>query len=333
MDENLKAEREWGLYMKKIAVLTSGGDAPGMNAAVRAVVRSGIYNEMKVMGVKQGYNGLINAQIEEMNLSSVADIIHRGGTILRTARSEEFMTEEGQRKALNVIKVLGIEGIVAIGGDGSIRGAKTLNELGIPTIGVPGTIDNDLAYTDYTIGFDTSVNTVVDAISKIRDTSTSHGRANIIEVMGRHCGDIALMAGLAGGAESIIVPEVGVDVDEVCNKLLKGRYRGKLHSIIILAEGAGSAIEMSKEIEEKTGIETRATILGHLQRGGSPTASDRILASKLGARAVELLLQDIGNRVVGVHGKNVIDMDIDEALSMKSNFDIETYELTKILSI
>ncbi|ABW18147.1 6-phosphofructokinase [Alkaliphilus oremlandii] len=319
--------------MKKIAVLTSGGDAPGMNAAVRAVVRSGIYNEMKVMGVKQGYNGLINAQIEEMNLSSVADIIHRGGTILRTARSEEFMTEEGQRKALNVIKVLGIEGIVAIGGDGSIRGAKTLNELGIPTIGVPGTIDNDLAYTDYTIGFDTSVNTVVDAISKIRDTSTSHGRANIIEVMGRHCGDIALMAGLAGGAESIIVPEVGVDVDEVCNKLLKGRYRGKLHSIIILAEGAGSAIEMSKEIEEKTGIETRATILGHLQRGGSPTASDRILASKLGARAVELLLQDIGNRVVGVHGKNVIDMDIDEALSMKSNFDIETYELTKILSI
>jgi len=333
VDENLKAEREWGLYMKKIAVLTSGGDAPGMNAAVRAVVRSGIYNEMKVMGVKQGYNGLINAQIEEMNLSSVADIIHRGGTILRTARSEEFMTEEGQRKALNVIKVLGIEGIVAIGGDGSIRGAKTLNELGIPTIGVPGTIDNDLAYTDYTIGFDTSVNTVVDAISKIRDTSTSHGRANIIEVMGRHCGDIALMAGLAGGAESIIVPEVGVDVDEVCNKLLKGRYRGKLHSIIILAEGAGSAIEMSKEIEEKTGIETRATILGHLQRGGSPTASDRILASKLGARAVELLLQDIGNRVVGVHGKNVIDMDIDEALNMKSNFDIETYELTKILSI
>lgn len=319
--------------MKKIAVLTSGGDAPGMNAAVRAVVRSGIYNEMKVMGVKQGYNGLINAQIEEMNLSSVADIIHRGGTILRTARSEEFMTEEGQRKALNVIKVLGIEGIIAIGGDGSIRGAKTLNELGIPTIGVPGTIDNDLAYTDYTIGFDTSVNTVVDAISKIRDTSTSHGRANIIEVMGRHCGDIALMAGLAGGAESIIVPEVGVNVDEVCNKLLKGRYRGKLHSIIILAEGAGSAIEMSKEIEEKTGIETRATILGHLQRGGSPTASDRILASKLGARAVELLLQDIGNRVVGVHGKNVIDMDMDEALNMKSNFDLETYELTKILSI
>ena len=263
----------------------------------------------------------------------MADIIHRGGTILRTARSEEFMTEEGQRKALNVIKVLGIEGIIVIGGDGSFKGARDLNKLGIPTIGVPGTIDNDLAYTDYTIGFDTSVNTVIDAISKIRDTSTSHGRANIIEVMGRHCGDIALMAGLAGGAESIIVPEVGLNVDQVCNKLLKGRYRGKLHSIIVLAEGAGGAIEVSKEIEEKTGIQTRATILGHLQRGGSPTAFDRILASKMGAKAVELLLQGIGNRVVGANGKHIIDMDISEALDMKSNFDMETYELAKILSI
>jgi 6-phosphofructokinase 1 len=321
------------MLMKKIAVLTSGGDAPGMNAAIRAVVRSGIYNGAKVMAIKQGFNGLINAQIEEMNLSSVADIIHRGGTILRTARSEEFLTEEGQRKAVNVIKVLGIEGIVVIGGDGSFKGAKRLNDLGIPTIGVPGTIDNDLGYTDYTIGFDTSINTVIDAISKIRDTSTSHGRANIIEVMGRNCGDIALMAGLAGGAESIIVPEVGCNVDHVCNKLLKGRYRGKLHSIIILAEGVGGAIEMSKEIEEKTGIETRATILGHLQRGGSPTAFDRILASKTGAKAVDLLLQGAKSRVVGVSGKNVIDMDIDEALSMKNNFDMDAYELAKILSI
>lgn len=319
--------------MKKIAVLTSGGDAPGMNAAIRAVVRSGIYNNVKVMAIKQGFNGLINANIEEMNLSSVADIIHRGGTILRTARSEEFRTEEGQRKALNVINVLGIEGIIVIGGDGSFKGAKKLNDLGIPTIGVPGTIDNDLGYTDYTIGFDTSINTVIDAISKIRDTSTSHGRANIIEVMGRHCGDIALMAGVAGGAESIIVPEVGISVDQVCNKLLKGRNRGKLHSIIILAEGVGGAVEMSKEIEDKTGIETRATILGHLQRGGSPTAADRILASKMGAKAVDLLLQGVGNRVVGVNGKKVIDMDIDEALSIKSNFDMETYELAKILSI
>jgi len=319
--------------MKKIAVLTSGGDAPGMNAAIRAVVRSGIYSDLKVMGIKQGFNGLINAQIEEMNLSSVADIIHRGGTILKTARSEEFLTEEGQKKAVNVIKVLGIEGIIVIGGDGSFKGAKKLNDLGIPTIGVPGTIDNDLGYTDYTIGFDTSINTVIDAISKIRDTSSSHSRANIIEVMGRDCGDIALMAGLAGGAESIIVPEVGLNMNEVCNKLLKGRYRGKLHSIIILAEGVGGAIEMSKEIEEKTGIETRATILGYLQRGGSPTAFDRILASKMGAKAVELLLQGDKNRVVGVSGKKIIDMDIDEALNIKNNLDMDAYELAKILSI
>lgn len=319
--------------MKKIAVLTSGGDAPGMNAAIRAVVRSGIYNCTKVMAIKQGFNGLINAQVEEMNLSSVADIIHRGGTILRTARSEEFLTEEGQKKALNVIKVLGIEGVIVIGGDGSLRGANDLNKLGVPTVGIPATIDNDMGYTDYSIGFDTSINTVIDAIGKIRDTSTSHGRANIIEVMGRKCGDIALLAGLAGGAESIIVPEVGFDVQQVCSKLLKGRNRGKLHSIIVLAEGVGGAVEMSKEIEEKTGIETRATILGHIQRGGSPTAFDRIIASKMGAKAVELLLGGATNRVLGIRGNDVINMEIGEALSIKHKFDMETYELAKILSI
>lgn len=319
--------------MKKIAVLTSGGDAPGMNAAIRAVVRNGIYNNLEVVGIKKGYDGLINANMEDMNLSSVADIIHRGGTILRTARSEEFRTEEGRKKALNVMKVLGIDGIIVIGGDGSFRGAKELNDMGIPAIGVPGTIDNDLGYTDYTIGFDTSINTVIDAISKIRDTSTSHGRANIIEVMGRNCGDIALHAGLAGGAESIIVPEAEINVDQVCNKLLKGRNRGKLHSIIILAEGAGNAIDMSNQIKERTGIETRATILGYIQRGGSPTAFDRILASKMGAKAVNLLINGSKNRVVGAKGKNIIDMDIDEALNIKNDFDVESYELTKILSI
>ncbi len=319
--------------MKKIAVLTSGGDAPGMNAAIRAVVRNGIYNNLEVVGIKKGYDGLINANMEEMNLSSVADIIHRGGTILRTARSEEFRTEEGRKKALNVMKVLGIDGIIVIGGDGSFRGAKELNTMGIPAIGVPGTIDNDLGYTDYTIGFDTSINTVIDAISKIRDTSTSHGRANIIEVMGRDCGDIALHAGLAGGAESIIVPEAEINVDQVCNKLLKGRNRGKLHSIIILAEGAGNAIDMSNQIKERTGIETRATILGYIQRGGSPTAFDRILASKMGAKAVNLLINGAKNRVVGAKGKNIIDMDIDEALNIKNDFDMESYELAKILSI
>ncbi len=319
--------------MKKIAVLTSGGDAPGMNAAIRAVVRSSIYNNAKILSVREGFNGLINAWIEEMNLSSVADIIHRGGTILRTTRSEEFQTKEGQKRVMNVINVFGIEGIIVIGGGGSIRGAEVLNSLGVPTIGIPGTIDNDLGYTDHTIGFDTSVNTVVDAISKIRDTSISHGRANIIEVMGRNCGDIALYAGLAGGAESIIIPEIDFDIDEVCSKLLRGRNRGKLHSIIILTEDVGDPIKISDEIKEKTGIETRATILGHIQRGGSPTAFDRILASKMGARAVKLLLEGVANKAVGVRGKNIIDMDLGEALSIKKTFDMDSYELANVLSI
>ncbi|MCK9267902.1 MAG: 6-phosphofructokinase [Alkaliphilus sp.] len=319
--------------MEKIAVLTSGGDAPGMNAAIRAVVRSGIYNSVRILSVKDGFTGLINAQIEEMNLSSVADIIHRGGTILKTTRCEEFKTKEGQRKAMNVIAVLGIDGIVVIGGGGSLEGAKVINSLGIPSIGVPGTIDNDLGYTDYTIGFDTSVNTVVDAISKIRETSISHGRANIIEVMGRDCGNIALYAGLASGAESIIIPEMEFSIDEVCRKLLRGRNRGKLHSIIILTEGVADPIKISSEIKEKTGIETRATILGHIQRGGSPTAFDRILASKMGARAVELLIRGAKNRTVGIQGNNIIDMDIDEALGIESIFDIDSYELANVLSI
>ncbi|KPU26944.1 6-phosphofructokinase [Caloranaerobacter sp. TR13] len=319
--------------MKTIGVLTSGGDAPGMNAAVRAVVRTAIYNGLKVMGVKQGYNGLISGNIEEMNLSSVADIIHRGGTFLRTARCEEFKTEEGRKKALTVLKVFGIEGLVVIGGDGSFQGAKKLSELGIPTIGIPGTIDNDLGYTDYTIGFDTAVNTVLDAISKIRDTSTSHGRAVIVEVMGRHCGDIALYAGLAGGAESVIVPEEGFNIDDVCKRLIQGRNRGKLHSIILLAEGVGKAYELGEEIQEKTGIETRVTVLGHIQRGGSPTAFDRILASKMGAKAVELLLEGKSGRVIGVKGNELFDMDIDEALALDKNFDKDMYNLTKILSI
>ena len=319
--------------MEKIAVLTSGGDAPGMNAAIRAVVRSCIYNNVRILSVKDGFTGLINAQIEEMNLSSVADIIHRGGTILKTTRCEEFKTKEGRRKAMNVITVLGIDGIVVIGGGGSIKGAKVINSLGIPSIGVPGTIDNDLGYTDYTIGFDTSVNTVVDAISNLRETSISHGRASIIEVMGRDCGNIALYAGLAGGAESIIIPEMEFSIDEVCRKLLRGRNRGKLHSIIILTEGVADPIRIGNEIKEKTGIETRATILGHIQRGGSPTAFDRILASKMGARAVELLIRGAKNRTVGIQGNNIVDMDIDEALNVENIFDVDSYELANVLSI
>lgn len=319
--------------MQRIGVLTSGGDSPGMNASVRAVVRTAIYHGYKIMAIKQGYNGLINGEIEEMNLSSVADIIHRGGTILRTARSDEFKTPQGFKKAINVLRVFGIDGVIVIGGDGSFKGAQKLSDAGIATVGVPGTIDNDLAYTDYTIGYDTAVNTVLDAISKIRDTSTSHGRANIIEVMGRHCGDIALASGLSGGAESIIVPEVGYDVDEVCRRLLQGKNRGKLHSIIILAEGVGDSIELGREIQEKTGIETRATILGHIQRGGSPTAFDRILASRLGARAVELLGEGSSGRVVGIKENKIVDYSIDEALSMEKKFNNELYELAKILSI
>lgn len=319
--------------MKTIGVLTSGGDAPGMNAAIRAVVRTSIFNGLKVMGIKKGYNGLINGNVEEMKLSSVADVIHRGGTLLKTARCEEFKTEEGITKAVNVLKVFKIDGLVIIGGDGSFRGAEKLSQMGIPAIGVPGTIDNDLGYTDYTIGFDTAVNTVIDAVGKIRDTSTSHGRANIIEVMGRHCGDIALHAGLAGGAESIIVPESPINDDEVCKRLLQGRNRGKLHSIIMLAEGVGNPYKLKKSIEDKTGIETKVTILGHIQRGGSPTALDRIIASKMGARAVELLIAGKSSRVVGVKGNDVIDMDITEALAVEKKFDFQMYELTKILSI
>ncbi len=319
--------------MKTIGVLTSGGDAPGMNAAIRAVVRTGIYNNMRIMGIKQGYNGLIDGNIYEMNLSSVADIIHRGGTMLRTARCDEFATDAGREKAMTVLKVFHIDGLVVIGGDGSLRGARELSKLGFPTIGIPGTIDNDLGYTDFTIGFDTAVNTVIDAISKIRDTSTSHGRANIVEVMGRHCGDIALYAGLAGGAESIIVPEEGSNVEEVCRRLIQGKNRGKLHSIILLAEGVGNAYELRDEIQKYTGIETRVTILGHLQRGGSPTASDRIIASKMGAKAVQLLMEGKSARALGVKGNQVFDIDIEEALSTNREFDTETYELTKILSI
>ena len=319
--------------MRTIGVLTSGGDAPGMNAALRAVVRTGIYNKTRILGIKQGYNGLINGNIEEMNLSSVADIIHRGGTILRTARCDEFPTENGIKKAINVIDIFNIDGLIVLGGDGSFRGAKLLSDKGIPTVGVPCTIDNDMGYTDYTIGFYTAVETVVDAISKIRDTSSSHGRANIVEVMGRRCGDIALYAGLAGGAESIIVPEEEVDVDEVCRKLIQSRNRGKLHSIIALAEGVGNAYEFAKEIEEKTGTETRVTILGHIQRGGTPTAFDRIIASKMGYRAVELLLEGTSRRAIGIKDNDIVDMDFEKALSAKKSFDKEMLNIASILSI
>ena len=303
--------------MKAIGILTSGGDAPGMNAAIRAVVRTAIYYGYKVYGIERGYAGLLEKDFIEMDLSSVGDIIQKGGTILKSSRCDEFRTEEGRAKAVKILEEFGVESLVVIGGDGSFTGANKLSQLGVHTIGIPGTIDNDLAYTDYTIGFDTATNTVIDAIGKLRDTSSSHDRVNIIEVMGRHCGDLALFAGIAGGAESIIVPEMNTSTEDIVKKLKTTQKRGKKHSIIVLAEGA----------------ENRITVLGHVQRGGSPSAFDRILASRLGNKAVELLIEGKSGRVVGIKDNKIIDMDIDEALSMKKTFDDDLYEMAKILSI
>lgn len=319
--------------MNKIGVLTSGGDAPGMNAAIRAVVRYGIYNNINIVGIHNGFRGLVNGDYTDMNLSSVADIIHRGGTVLGSARSKEFMEEEGLEKVLRNLKYLGIEGLVIIGGDGSFKGALKLEKAGVPTVSIPGTIDNDLAYTKYTLGFFTALTTVLESVEKIRDTSSSHNRTNVIQVMGRDCGDIALYAGLAGGAEMVIVPEIEYNIDEVCDKIMQGRTRGKKHSIIILAEGAGDAKDISERIEKKTGIITRYSVLGYTQRGGAPSAYDRLAGSQMGAKAVELLSASVRKRVLGVTEKGVFDMDLEEALSMEKVFDKETYELTKILSI
>lgn len=318
--------------MKTIGILSSGGDAPGMNAAIRAVVRTAIDKGIRVMGIQRGYSGLMNGEIYEMNRHSVSDIIQRGGTILRTARCEEFKTEEGRKKAVNVLKVFGIDGLVVIGGDGSFTGAKLLSKLGINTVGIPGTIDNDLAYTDYTIGFDTALNTVLDAVNKLRDTSTSHERVSIIEVMGRNCGDIALYTGISGGAESVILPEKKFDIDVLCKTILEGKLRGKMHNLIILAEGIGGAENIAKKVQEITGIESRATILGHIQRGGSPSSFDRMLASRMGARAVDILVEGKSSRVIGISGNNIIDVDIEEALSMKHEFNEELYNLASVLS-
>jgi len=321
--------------MKTIGILTSGGDAPGMNAAIRAVVRTGIYYGLKVKGIMRGYAGLVEDEVIDLNLSSVGDILQKGGTILRTARCEEFKKKEVRKKAYETLQKYGIEGLVVIGGDGSFRGAQLLSEeWNVNTIGIPGTIDNDIPCTDYTIGFDTACNTVIDAINKIRDTATSHERANIIEVMGRNAGYIALYAGLAGGAEMIILPEVEWSIDELCDKITYGIKRGKLHHIIVLAEGVMSAPELAKMIKERLPkLDLRYTILGHIQRGGAPTVMDRVLASQMGARAVELLLENKTKRIISIRNNQIVDDDIDEALSMKKEFNRKLYELSKILSI
>ena len=307
--------------MKTIGVLTSGGDAPGMNAAIRAVVRTAISLGMKVKGIKSGYSGLIRGEIVDLDARSVSDIISRGGTMLYTARSNRFRTEEGMMEAVKNCKDNGIEGIVVIGGDGSFRGARDLSERGIPCVGVPGTIDNDIASTEYTIGFDTAMNTAVEMIDKIRDTAQSHHRCSVIEVMGRHAGYIALQVGIATGATAILVPEIPHDIDKIVNKIVEVEKTGKKHFIIVVAEGVGGVQQMAEYIQEKTGIDTRATVLGHVQRGGSPTLRDRVRATQMGSAAVHLLYNGIGNRVVAYRKGEIVDFDIFEALSMKKTFD------------
>ena len=318
--------------VKTIGVLTSGGDAPGMNAAIRAVVRTAINKGMKVKGIMRGYAGLLQEEIVDMDGTSVADTIGRGGTILYTARCPEFMTEEGQKRGAEICRKHNIDGLVVIGGDGSYRGAGKLSALGLNTVGLPGTIDLDIACTDYTIGFDTAINTAMEAIDKVRDTSTSHERCSIIEVMGRHAGYIALWCGIANGAEDILLPE-RYDGNEqmLINRIIDNRKRGKRHHIIINAEGIGHSASMAKRIEAATGIETRATILGYMQRGGAPTCKDRVYASIMGAKAVELLEEGKTNRVVAYKHGEFLDFDIQEALNMKKDIPEDQYEISKLL--
>lgn len=313
--------------IKKIGILTSGGDAPGMNAAVRAVARAALRKGMQVYGIRRGYNGLINGDVFEMNERSVSDIIQRGGTMLYTARCPEFRTEEGVDKAKEMCEKLGLEGIVVIGGDGSFRGAADLSARGILCVGLPGTIDNDISCTEYTIGYDTAMNTVQEMVDKLRDTTQSHDRCSVVEVMGRGAGYIALNAGIACGATYVITSEIPYNLDDVAKKMLESRKTGKQHFIIVVSEGVGHSEEIARTLQEKTGIEARTTILGHVQRGGSPTVRDRVVASQMGYYAVELLSQGIGNRVVGMQSSKIVDFDIQEALAMKKPFEEELYHI------
>lgn len=319
--------------MRKIGVLTSGGDAPGMNAAIRSVVRCAIDKNIEVYGISRGYEGLLEGEIEELKRNSVGDILHRGGTVLKTARSKHFRSKEGVKHAKTMLDTFGIEGLVVIGGDGSLHGGLDLARLGIPVMGIPGTIDNDLGYTDFTIGFDTAVSTVLDAISKLRDTSSSHDRTTVIEVMGRHCGDIALYSALAGGAESVLIPELPYDLNEICKKIVIGSNRNKQHSIIIKAEGVDiSSQKLTEEIEKNTGIQARLVVLSYLQRGGVPTTQDRILATLMGAKAVDLLAEGSESKAIGLVDGKIVAYDLEEALEQKREFKKDIYELIGILS-
>lgn len=326
------------MKIKKIGVLTSGGDAPGMNAAVRSVVRCGIANGFQIIGVERGYHGLLRKEFVELTARSVSNFIQRGGTVLQTARSKEFATPEGIKKAVANAREAGIDAMVVIGGDGSFRGAQKLTESGLPTIGIPATIDNDIPCTDYTLGFDTAMNVAMDCVDRLRDTCSSHDRCAIVEVMGRGAGYIALDVGIATGAEMVIVPEKDKDVsrsdliDRIVSKIDAGKQIGKKHHIIIVAEGIGGSYEMAKVVEERTGVETRATILGHIQRGGTPTVRDRVIAAQMGMKAIELLKQGKSNRVVIMKADRIEDVDINEGLSMKKTISEDDYALVNMLS-
>ena len=310
--------------VKRIGVLTSGGDAPGMNAAIRAVVRACLYRGIDCVGIRRGYNGLINGDIFKMDAGSVTHIINRGGTILYTARSDEFRTEDGQKRAAGTCKLLGLDGIVAIGGDGTFRGAEALSEQGISVVGIPATIDNDIACTDYTLGFDTASNTAVDAIDRLRDTMQSHERCSVVEVMGRNAGHLALYVGLAVGATAVLMPEVSVDFDrDVANKIRNARLSGKTHFMIVVAEGAGSAMEIGKKIKEALGLDPRVTILGHIQRGGTPSARDRVMATRMGYTAVDVLASGKTNRLICAKHGDMVDVDLEEGLSMKKGLNTQ----------
>jgi len=320
------------MQLKKIAVLTSGGDSPGMNAAIRAVVRTGIFHNLEVFAVERGFTGLMEGQFRPMNLSSVGGILHRGGTILKTSRSERFKTKEGLNIALQKLRELEIDGVVAIGGDGTLRGIRDLSKLGVKTIGIPATIDNDLPETDMAIGVDTALNTVIEAIDKIKDTASSHQRAFVVEVMGRNSGYLALMGGIAGGVEVILIPEIPYNLADISLKLKEGYQRGKTHCIIIIAEGVGKTNEIYKYLEDEIGFETRVTILGYLQRGGSPSAFDRILASRLGGAAVELLLKGETGKMVGLIGNKIEATDLETVLSQQKTISQDIYNLALVLA-
>jgi len=318
--------------VKRIGVLTSGGDSPGMNAAIRAVVRTALVSDIEVYGIYNGYAGLVNDEIEKLDHKKVGGIINQGGTFLGSARLPEFTKVEVRKQGINHLKRHGIDALVVIGGDGSFMGASRLTEMGINCIAVPGTIDNDIVSTDLTIGFDTALNTAVEAIDRLRDTSSSHARCNVVEIMGRHCGDLSMYASVASGAEDVIVAEKGFDFERIVNQIEEGRTRGKKHYVIVLAERLRDAHELAKELEETTGVATRATVLGHIQRGGRPTAMDRVLASRMGSYAVELLKEGFGGRCVSINENRLCHFDIMEALKMEREFDEELYSLTKKLT-